>query len=104
MVAVRMAENPKVIYKADDMQAYSAILLKKPSDNYDPNKNKDLMDCGKDALRNRYYTHKKKDTYCGWIKKYILMNYRRGLMPIRLRGVDKFLVHCNMLFQKEMPL
>jgi hypothetical protein len=104
MVAVAMAENPKVIYKADDMQAYSAILIKKPSGNYDPGKNKKLMDGIREAIRDRYYSYKTKDTYCGWIKKCILMNYRRGLMLISVRCLDKFPIHYNMLIQKEMPL
>jgi hypothetical protein len=102
MVAVAMAENSKVIYKADDMQAYSAILIKKPSGNYDPNKNKELMDCGREALRDRYYSHKKKDTYCGWIKKCILMNYRRGLMLISVRCLDKLPETGNTLITKDM--
>jgi len=80
-----MAENPKVIYKADDMQSYSAILIKESSGNYDPNKNRKLMDCVREALRKRYYSHKTKDTYCAWIKKCILMNYRQGFMLISVR-------------------
>ena len=81
MVAVRMAENPKVIYKADDMQAYSAILIKKPSGNYDPNKNKELTDCVREALRSRHYSHRTENSYCSWIREnssFHFMNCRRG--------------------------
>jgi hypothetical protein len=104
MVAVAMAENSKVIYKADDMQAYGAILIKKPCGNYNPKKNKKLMEYVRETLWDRYYSYKTKDTYCGWIKKCILMNYRRGLMLISVRCLDKFPIHYNMLIQKEMPL
>jgi hypothetical protein len=79
------ANNQKALYIADKRHFSGEMFIEQHSCNYDPAKKRNLIDCLRDALRDRYYSYKTKDTYCCRIKKHILMNYRRGLMPISVR-------------------
>ena len=85
--------NTKTTYKAGEGADFKLLLIKEPEGNYDPKKNKKFMDCVREAIRSRHYSHRTEDTYCSWIKKYIYFHKLKHPLEMGELEINAFLTH-----------
>lgn len=71
--------------------AVPSAMVKDPAAAYTPGGKKKLMDCVRDAIRARHFSHRTEKAYCGWIRRYILFFDKRHPLEMGASEINTFL-------------
>jgi integron integrase len=64
-----------------------------PAATYAPGGGKKLMECVREAIRARHYSYRTEETYCGWIRRFILFFDKRHPLDMGEGEINTFLSH-----------
>lgn len=64
-----------------------------PPGTYDPAGGKRLIDCVREAIRARHYSFRTEQSYCGWVRRFILFHGKRHPLEMAEGEVNGFLTH-----------
>ncbi|MEW5764083.1 MAG: integron integrase [Acidobacteriota bacterium] len=62
-----------------------------PPGTYSPNGGKKLLDCVREAIRSRHYSYRTEETYCQWIRRFILFFNKRHPLEMGEGEINTFL-------------
>jgi site-specific recombinase XerD len=66
-------------------------MVRDPAASYSPGGGKKLMECVRDAIRARHYSYRTEETYCQWIRRYILFFDKRHPLEMGEGEINTFL-------------
>jgi len=90
----RKAETtiPKAPPRARPRSAADSLpRVLEPPGTYSPNGGKKLLDCVREAIRARHYSYRTEETYCQWIRRFILFFNKRHPLEMGAAEINTFL-------------
>ena len=79
--------------KARSVTTSSNITIKRPSDTSETDRKPKRMDRLCEALRSRHYSRRTEETYCHWVKRFILFHKVRHPAEFAEQETMAFLTH-----------
>jgi len=84
---------PSFEYKVYNPIELGRFIVSDPPGVYDPGGGEKLMNCVSNAMRARHYSPRTEQSYCGWIRRYILFHDKRHPMEMGESEINGFLTH-----------
>lgn len=85
--------SPRIPERLPRAAAEDLPRLLEPPGTYSPNGGKKLLDCVREAIRARHYSYRTEETYCQWIRRYILFFGKRHPLEMGEGEINTFLSH-----------